>query len=40
MDRQAWWATVSRVTQSDMTEHAYIGVHDYTVIKHIACRGD
>ena len=40
MDRQAWWATVNGVTQSDMTEHAYIGFHNYTVIEHIACRED
>ena len=40
MDRQAWWATVHVVTRSDTTEHAHTGVHNYTVIEHIACRKD
>ena len=36
MDRGAWWATVHRITQSDMTEQLPLSVYalyNYTILK-------
>ena len=33
MDREAWWATVHGVAESDATEHAHTRVMIYTYIK-------
>ena len=30
MDNAAWWATVHRVTESDMTEHAHTHILSFT----------
>ena len=30
MDRQAWWATVSSVAESDMTDLARVHTHTHT----------